>query len=342
MKKNTKKFSVYFFSVLFTTVALTAACVIAAFLIDPYRVFSPVEYDYQTSFEPNTRYIKAEFLSGNCRKFDSFILGSSRVIGYKTADIDRAFGVHSYNFGVSDDTFTGVLQKLKWLKSKNCFPKVVLLEVSLDRLQLTDFSKAEDLLRHEHPELTGEPKTEFYKKYLVSFAAIESIFKKFESDGKKDAHRVIFNFAKGDTIHFWDDDFEINSCGGNMPIPEEKIAAFISEFKKIADLIDSEGARSVLLWNPQPISVQMKYSQESVELLLSSLARHSEFIQRVPLTDNRLYSSANYRDISHFNDMLGREVLREENRVRTIDLLEEFKTLKIKPCSMTGTESVSR
>lgn len=333
MKKNKKKFTIYFISISFVTVALTVSCVIVAFLIDPYRIFSPIEHDYQTSFEPNTRYIKTDFLSRNCRNFDSFILGSSRVIGYKTSDIDKVYGLNSYNFGVSDDTFTGVLQKLKWLKGKGCFPKVVFVEVSLDRLHLRDFSNAEDLLRREHPELTGGSIAEFYKRYILSSAAIESIFKKFESERKEDAHRVIFNFAKGDTLHFWDDDFEIKNCSGNEPIPDEKITNFVSEFEKIADLAASERAELVLLWNPQPISVQMKYSKESIELLLRSLAGHAEFIQRIPLTDSRLYSSANYRDLSHFKDTLGYEVLRKENKVRAIDLLEEFKMLKLEPCS---------
>ena len=148
--KSTRFLRVFVLSVIVFAVLLISV----NYFTDRYYVFHPQEGVFEEFLEPNTRVLKARYLERHCSEFDAILMGSSRDVGYRTADIDTAFGVNSYNFAVAAGNLRGVLARLEWLASMNCVPGRIFLPISPDRLRLP--ARPDDLLRKEYPDIVDE------------------------------------------------------------------------------------------------------------------------------------------------------------------------------------------
>lgn len=78
-----------------SVVAFAVLLISLNYFTDRYYVFHPQEGIFEEFLEPNTRVLKARYLQRHCSEFDAILMGSSRDVGYRTTDIDTAFGVNS-------------------------------------------------------------------------------------------------------------------------------------------------------------------------------------------------------------------------------------------------------
>ena len=133
-----------------------------AVTLDPFRVFGISGFN-KRNFEPNTRYLKIEYLKRN--KAEGFIFGTSRVNGYSVELATKLTGIRFYNLTAASQTPYEMYRNLRWLIA-NRKPRMVIFALDFDEfdqpLQRYEF----DLSRQEHPEVDETSRVLFLWKYL--------------------------------------------------------------------------------------------------------------------------------------------------------------------------------
>jgi hypothetical protein len=132
-------------------------------LIDPYKVFGLTDFN-KKNFDPNTRFLKIEYLLKH-EQLDSFILGSSRVNFYDVSLASLLSGHNYYNMTAFNDYPLSIRKKLEWLANNRKINQII-LGMDYDHQAISETEDA-DLLRQEHPLISGEPKLKFYYKYTA-------------------------------------------------------------------------------------------------------------------------------------------------------------------------------
>lgn len=296
------------------SISLVLIMVSLNFFIDRYYVFHPQDGVFEEILEPNTRVLKATYLARHCSEFDAMIMGSSRDVAYRTADVDSVFAVHSYNYSVASGNLRDILGRLEWLAGLGCMPARIFLPVSIDSLKLP--SHGNDLLRKEYPGIVGAAayRREFILSYIGTDAVLSNLRKLFELLGKDRQARFRYDMKTGDVAYLWQRDFPIRAC------PEETFAAdadtrqlFVDYLLAIRTLAREHSAEITLIWNPIPLDEQLAFAADGRALLEQLSGSFSE-IYRLPLSDPRLRDNANYHDHGHFKAGLGAAVLRSAVR----------------------------
>jgi len=319
---NSSEKSGRFLFIFFAAFLLLGALMVSVnYLTDRYRVFHDQDLVFHEILEPNTRVLKARYLEQHCSEFDAVIMGSSREIGYLTADINRAFGIKAYNYGVAAGNLRGILGRLEWLDSMDCLPGRIFLPISIDKLRLPE--RPNDLLRKEYPAIIGssEYRREFVLSYIGADAFLSNIRKLLRRMRRGDDPKFRYDLSTGDVYYLWDRTFEIDDCltgadhAGDLIIGQ--YADFLIEIQSIAE---QNGVRLSLLWNPQPIGVQLAHAGQARDLFQLISARFDR-IYRLPLSDERLRDSAFYHDRGHFTHELGAAVFASDAHLVPFDTL---------------------
>lgn len=135
-----------------------------AVVADPYRVFGVIRYP-KRNFEPNTRFLKVEYLRQH-PEYDAYILGSSRASYYEAESARRFCGPQRryFNLNASLENGAGIRRKLDWLARTRPVRQAI-INVDFD-LQSVPGDPL-DLLRQDHPLISGSTATAFYAKYLL-------------------------------------------------------------------------------------------------------------------------------------------------------------------------------
>ncbi|MDP8935186.1 MAG: hypothetical protein M3N42_13855, partial [Cyanobacteriota bacterium] len=136
---------------------------IPTLIIDPYKVFGLADFN-KKNFDPNTRYLKIEYLLKQ-EKPNAFILGSSRVNFYDVEVAKSLSNYNYYNMTAFNDYPLSMRRKLEWL-AENRKVSQIILGMDYDHQAINE-TEDSDLLRQEHPLVSGEPKLKFYYKYTA-------------------------------------------------------------------------------------------------------------------------------------------------------------------------------
>lgn len=128
-------------------------------LIDPYNVFH-TDNIRDNGIEPNTNYIKMNYILKNPDKFDAFLFGSSRVGAIHTENISD---VNCYNMTYSEGIPQEHLDNLKTLIQHDIIPKRVYLGV--DSLSYT-------MNPREHYTEHSRISYEYAKKHPIAFLSL--------------------------------------------------------------------------------------------------------------------------------------------------------------------------
>lgn len=295
---------------------------------DVYRVFHPSTMQFSASSEPNTRFLKTEYLSEHCGQFDTMIFGNSQSVAYETATVDEQFRSRAYNYGVSDETPIGIWQKLRWLESIGCVPQRTILTASVMHTALVDYTEPRRLLRMEHYYLSDLSPFAFYRNYLASLQVVTDNLDLLISEavhGRQE--RLVYDISRGDVYYRWDEQFDIAVCPrSNIKIRgSSEFADMLGTIKLFAE---QRGSEVVLLLSPDTIAAQVSVDPESFEQFIGNLARHFDSIYRISVNDERLRDSRYYRDPGHFKPGLASDVLLPENLVATTRIADEMKAYR--------------
>lgn len=323
-----------------SVIGLSLLMVLLNFLTDRYYVFHPRTEPFEEFLEPNTRVLKANYLAQNCSRFDAAIFGSSRAAAIRTHDLDKAFGVTSYNFGVATGSLPGILARLEWLDGMACMPRYVFLPISIDRLRFTE--RPNDLLRKEHPAIVGQPA--YHREFLLSYLGIDAFFsnvrKLLEDLFSQPEPRFRYDPGRGDVDYLWDRDLEFSACPrGAVRTDNFSIGRYVDVLSEINAMVLSRGSELVLLWNPIPVADQLAHLEDA-RALFRQFAGSEQSLFRLPPDDARLIDSGQYHDPGHYKPGLIAAVFSEpRHRVPFGQLLNELQALQ-NECSNEMSENL--
>jgi hypothetical protein len=324
-----------------TTVAVVTVCVIASYVVfnysvDSLRVFHRQVAPFQSHSDINERVMKSLYLKEYCTGINTIVFGDSRTAGYSTDALENLFNDSvSYNYGVQSETLVGVLQKMQWLEQMQCLPERIILPVSLDRIELTDYADDARLLMQENPAVLGDsPATRnfwmrrwlFVKKYLFSSTIFIKNIKIIEHYAFGRKYHLKFMPTTGDIYYSFD-----HPCTKDIPpvgsvrLKKRKVDAFIKQLQRIQNYTENLNKDLFILWNPQLYKIQMSYDMDSLEDFLNKIESIFPEILRVPLDDPRLKDISQYHDCSHFKKELGKTVLDRKSLVPVDILIKEFR-----------------
>lgn len=189
--------------VMLLTAAAVVGCV-ASFnvTVDRFRIFHEVaQFE---AVEPNTRYWKTTVLGKTCQRYDGYIFGNSRAAVIDPAATGAALGLDMFNYATSDDRINGVDAKLRFLISKGCPVETVLLPISLDYLGPRDWTLENNLLRIEHPDVSGEHSWRFYARYLFTFGVLRMNAQLVELRWQGKDHKELGYASNGRVDYLWE------------------------------------------------------------------------------------------------------------------------------------------
>src|SRR5882724_2313694 len=120
-----------YLSIFVVAATFAAAGLIAAnWILDPYRiVHAPAG---TTTFQPNSRVYKFEYLSRHCLDYNSYFVGDSRAQILTGYDLRNVAGRHFYNFDAPRDEITSIVRRLKLLIRAGCPISAVVAGESVD------------------------------------------------------------------------------------------------------------------------------------------------------------------------------------------------------------------
>lgn len=161
-----KRFTLRFVG-LFFAIALGNA--LLNFMVNPYEIF-----EYQAlgqGIYHNQRYEKINFLKNNHQRFDSYLIGSSRV-GFITPQKIESYLPESkfYNAWVSSGNPLDAQIFIDWLIKNHYEVKYLLIQIGLDHcINIIDYRLAGDMQRNWHYEITNGSPIDFYGPYIFGF-----------------------------------------------------------------------------------------------------------------------------------------------------------------------------
>ena len=297
--------------------------------IDRYYVFHPQEEPFLEFLEPNMRALKTNVLKTHCAQFDAVIFGSSRAAAIRTGDVNRAFGVTAYNFGVATGNLPDVLARLEWLNAMSCMPQTVILPLSIDRLHFT--GRPNDLLRKEHPAIVGDPA--YRREFLLSYLGVDAFFSNLGklTDQLMGRPEPRFRYAprSGDVDYLWDRKLELRICPeATSRTDAVTIGHYVDYLERIGSLVRGSGSQLVLVWNPIPVMDQLAHLDDA-RALFGQFGGAEQMIYRLPPEDARLHDSSQYHDLGHYKPGLAAAVFTERaHHVPLRQLLNELQTLQ--------------
>ncbi len=303
----------YINSVLITAVLTIFLFQLPSVIVDPYKVFGFTNFN-QKNFEPNTRYLKIEHLLKD-KSYNAFILGSSRVNFYDIELANKLLGYKFYNMTAPSETQPGVRKKLDWLVTNRQIKKVI-IGLDYDHQTIETFS---DLLRLDHPLVSGQSKREFYFKYTLfqpnSLITVIQDNLKSENEYLFDINTGQYAFPVRDNLRKENADVyatnflkprlqEIEKKGKN-PIENARKMNSLKELQKTVDIINKNNIDATFVINPYNhhlfVTFDIDEYNEWVRKVLEITGQLWDFagINSVTINDKMYY------EYSHFTKEVG-------------------------------------
>lgn len=299
------------------------------YLNDQWRVLSSdYEKDY-VNIEPNKAFLKTKFLLENKDKYDTLLMGSSRIGNIDSKLIsDKAYNM-TYSFG----HISSHLNNLKILLDNDVKIKKVILGIDDFYLFKNPKDFETDYLRKLYKDdLIG--KIDFYKFYLL----------KKPEDRDVDIFFNKYQLVKSNKIIKPDDNMsdrinrehnipnDLNShkkklenpilLGYNENFRTEQVLKEIKEFKELCELHNVE---LITIMFPQFYNVYLSYNQDEIEKFKQELVKITKFHDFYLFMDY-CFDEKSWFDTSHFVPTIGNNILYnifENKNLVTIDNIRE-------------------
>lgn len=293
MKKFIKK--ILFFA-LFCGIFMTAIPI----AIDPYNVFHTNNIR-DNGIEPNTNYIKLNYIMANPTKFNAYLFGSSRVGAIHTENIKD---VNCYNMTYSEGIPQEHLDNLKTMIANNIIPKRIYLGV--DSLSYT-MNPREHYAEHSRIsyEYAKEHPIEFLSLYLDPSMALKSLETTKNHTPDPDYTKRFYNQG------WWCD------YGRESLISQENAPTILGEYNFITETIDciaefvalckENNIELIVFTNPMHY-INHYDSWDTYPEFLKQLANVTDYYNFSGLNDITL-DHGNYVDTSHYNAETGDLIL---------------------------------
>ena len=309
--------------------------VLIAVISDTYCVFGIVRFP-KRNFEPNTRFLKVEYLRRQ-PQYNAFILGSSRASFLESASARTACGSeHRYfNLSASLENGAGIRQKLEWLTRTRAVSQVI---IAIDFDLQSVLGDPLDLLRQDHPLISGASNLGFYAKYLL-----------FQP-------RILWIFLQGHWRATSSAPWERGNRGLDPPLyataplldgarlfattlgaaaadlkgrREHRLPATgdgSEEFRRTIGILERTGTHRILIVPPYRLDQYASFSIDAYTEWMGKIVADAGEIWDFSGYNAVTQDAGNYDDPLHFNEVIGDRILRRACGASGSDVVEHFGT----------------
>ena len=135
-------------------------------VVDPFYIFRTPFLTIQ--YQINERFAKVQFLRDGHRRFNGYILGSSRIVHTSPRLLDDAFdGARFYNFSTAGATPWEHLLHLRYFLERGFTVRRLFVGIDVDLALTTKGYQPSDYLFRLHPHVTGRSLPAYYGDYLA-------------------------------------------------------------------------------------------------------------------------------------------------------------------------------
>ena len=284
---------------IYLVLSLLSIIILINYLVNPFNIFDHkiLVYDGQ----PNERFSKINYLIKNYKKYNGYILGSSRSGILNPLLFDTSNGDKFYNLSVSSCTIYDIYNKFKYI-IKEFDVKSLILQIDPDIIFQSYKHSDTDYLRLHHPFLTDKSILNFKMKYLFAFYP------------KSIRDKVLTNYHKNSSTRF-------NIQNGTWSVTEPRTYVSPKSIKsnQISNIYRQENITTLklLIADIQKAKINFKIiipPLNHVSLNQLDLISYLEFIQDLsqitPFLNFCFYNSftlndSNYYDLTHYKDYFG-------------------------------------
>jgi hypothetical protein len=301
---------------------------------DPFRlIWRYKDYSENMYIILNRDFVSTEVYKKNKEKYkyDSFILGSSRTLAYKTDSWRKHLSPNAspFKFDASAESLFGIYKKIKYIENLGDSLKNCLVILDTDCSFLSD----EDLKGHlymKHPSVAGTSWWKFYFEFLKVYLDWD-FFKRYNryliTHKFTDAMYGYFEFRKikFDTItndlHIVDQDLEFqndpksyyekrinNFYQRQDSIPQSNSQITPKQKLMLEDIMNVFGQHhsnyKIVI---SPLYNQIKFNNQDLALLNSIFSKENvfDFSGKNSITDNKY----NYFETSHYRTNVGDSIM---------------------------------
>ncbi|MDL2215309.1 hypothetical protein LJC00_03880 [Dysgonomonas sp. OttesenSCG-928-M03] len=311
----------------FIPIVLVILSLIGYFIFDPFKVLYP--YESYSNSQTNRDYITIETFKNKypTEKYNSFIFGSSRLLGFNVNSWNQHLGSEdkAYKMEGFSENIYGIYTKIRYLDSLNIPMRNVLIVLDVDGTLASDLPQSGYLFR-KHPETTHESWFDFHKEQFKAYFNANMILRYYmyklggiNNQFVHDYYRatVIIDSVTNDlrrddleyTIkhnpHFFEGS-TFYSRPDSVTIREKQITRSVClKLECIADILKKQHADYKVIIGP--IYSQEKYNPEDIKILKNIFGQDNiyDFSGKNVFTEDKHYYYENF----HYRPMVGDSIM---------------------------------
>lgn len=282
------------------------------YFTDYYKIFG---HNLNTFIrEPNQAFIKVKYILKNKDKYDSFILGSSRVGYINPENIpDGKF----YNFTYAEGIPAEHLGIIKTLLKKGVNIKNIWIGLDEFSYRINPEKHLNDLLKMPYPSVSGQNWFEFYSKYLFlpPRTLNKHLFEPVEFDitntGMTRQPEKEREINEHPALHIKKSVFK-----GSVKFEGEYRQQTLDEIKEIVEICEKNNINLVVFMNPAYENTFMDNNDDDLKRFKKELVEitdYYDFCYLNPVTTDRMmfYEGSHYREI--VGDMIIERILNKRS-----------------------------
>jgi len=320
---NYRKFAIIILCVLY---ACLLSLALINIVVDPYHIFQTPFFKQQP--QPNERYSKIEFLKKNKGRYNSYIMGSSRV-GLTNTDIIEKYlpMAKFYNLSTALAVPYEHLLHLKYF-IKNGYPvRNLYIGLDVDFCFGVKMHKDKDLLLKLHPGVLNLSRIRYYWSYLSVFPKTDIRRKLRLNFSRKEKPKVEWgengalgteSAGEGERIFFEDPRITPNVMIENKVGKEN-----LEVTKELVALCRQQNIHLILFITPHHKGLMDHFVEEDYLTFLKDLS------EITPFWDFGGYNSIttntkNYMDHSHYKSSVSQLMVARIFNDKTLTVPEDF------------------
>lgn len=293
MKKFLLKFSIFFAYAFLLQVVFP-------YVVDPFNVFHAEKMRF-TGTSANDHYIKTKYILDNPDKYNSFMLGSSRVGAIHT---DKIRDVKIYNMNYSGGLISENLATLKTFLKNKIFPRRIYIGIDGSSSTAAPEGHINQPIFCPYEYLTD--KEYFYGLYLQPFDALCSLWYFFTKPNTLDIETFYkygwwCEYGRTATIN-WEND-EIKPSVGKTA-NDNVLPNALNVVNEIVEICKEHGTKLIIFTNPVHHITYQASVEENYFEFLEGLAKITDFYNFSSLNDVTL-NNDNYLETSHYKAEVG-------------------------------------
>ncbi len=293
MKKFLLKVSIFAFYAVFLNVILPI-------WIDPFNVFH-VENIRFTGTAANDHYIKTQYILNHPERYNSFMLGSSRVGAIHT---DKIHDVKIYNMNYSSGLISENLATLKTFLKNGIYPRRIYIGIDGSSCTANPEDHVNQGIFCPYEYLTD--REYFYSLYLRPFDALCSLWYRFTKPNTRNAE-IFYSYGwwceygRVSAID-WENDELVPSVGKTAN--KHVLPNALKDVQEIVSICKEYDIDFVLFTHPLHHITYMASVKENYLEFLEGLAKIKDFYNFSGL-NNITLNNANYLETSHYKAEVG-------------------------------------